>query len=53
MLPAAELVPGDVVEVAVGGKIPADMRLFQLLSSTLRIDQVPRQRLLIAQLGEE
>ncbi len=40
VLAAAELVPGDVVEVAVGGKIPADMRIVQLLSSTLRIDQV-------------
>lgn len=40
VLPAGELVPGDVVEVAVGGKIPADMRLIELLSSTLRIDQV-------------
>lgn len=40
VMPAGELVPGDVVEVAVGGKIPADVRLVQLLSSTLRIDQV-------------
>jgi magnesium-transporting ATPase (P-type) len=39
---AAELVPGDLVEVGVGGKVPADTRVVQLLSSTLRIDQVRR-----------
>lgn len=36
---SAELVPGDLVEVGVGGKVPADTRVAQLLSSTLRIDQ--------------
>ncbi|KAI3378378.1 hypothetical protein SNEBB_000142 [Seison nebaliae] len=36
---AAELVPGDLVEVAVGDKIPADMRISQILSTTIRIDQ--------------
>lgn len=36
---AAELVPGDVIEVVVGGKVPADARVVELLSTTLRIDQ--------------
>ncbi len=40
VLPASDLVPGDVVEVVVGGKVPADMRVTELLSSELRIDQV-------------
>ena len=38
--PPAELVPGDIVEVGVGGKVPADTRVIELLSTTLRIDQV-------------
>ncbi|XP_062117096.1 calcium-transporting ATPase 4, endoplasmic reticulum-type-like [Humulus lupulus] len=38
-LPAKELVPGDVVELKVGDKIPADMRVVQLISSTLRVEQ--------------
>jgi Ca2+ transporting ATPase len=33
------IVPGDIVEISVGDKIPADMRLIQIMSTTLRIDQ--------------
>merc|ERR1712142_783527 len=36
---AKEIVPGDVVEISVGDKIPADMRLFSIYSTTLRVDQ--------------
>lgn len=36
---ARELVPGDVVEVAVGDKIPADIRITSIYSTTIRIDQ--------------
>ncbi|ORY01787.1 hypothetical protein K493DRAFT_277715, partial [Basidiobolus meristosporus CBS 931.73] len=38
-LHATELVPGDIIEVAVGDKIPADCRLLELISSSIRIDQ--------------
>ncbi|KAL8258708.1 hypothetical protein R6Q59_026661 [Mikania micrantha] len=38
-LPAKELVPGDIVELRVGDKIPADMRVINLISSTLRVEQ--------------
>ncbi|GAV64988.1 E1-E2_ATPase domain-containing protein/Cation_ATPase_C domain-containing protein/Cation_ATPase_N domain-containing protein/Hydrolase domain-containing protein [Cephalotus follicularis] len=38
-LPSRELVVGDVVEVKVGDKIPADMRVLELVSSTLRVEQ--------------
>uniref|UniRef100_A0A2N9IX07 P-type Ca(2+) transporter n=1 Tax=Fagus sylvatica TaxID=28930 RepID=A0A2N9IX07_FAGSY len=38
-LPAKDLVPGDIVELKVGDKVPADMRVLQLISSTLRIEQ--------------
>lgn len=44
VLPASELVPGDVVEVAVGAKVPADVRIVGLLSSTLRVDQASQGR---------
>ncbi len=40
LIPAGDLVPGDVVEVAVGAKVPADVRLAALLGSMLRVDQV-------------
>ncbi|CAA3021566.1 calcium-transporting ATPase 4, endoplasmic reticulum-type-like [Olea europaea subsp. europaea] len=38
-LPAKELVPGDIVELRVGDKVPADMRILKLISSTLRVEQ--------------
>lgn len=36
---SAELVPGDIIDIAVGDKIPADCRLLHITSSALRIDQ--------------
>merc|ERR1719334_2008076 len=36
---AREIVPGDIVEVSVGDKIPADIRIISIMSTTLRIDQ--------------
>lgn len=38
-LPAKELVPGDIVELRVGDKVPADMRVAILKTSTLRVEQ--------------
>ncbi|CAB4419859.1 unnamed protein product [Rhizophagus irregularis] len=36
---ASELVPGDIIEIAVGDKIPADSRLLKIHSSSFRVDQ--------------
>ncbi|OAX78037.1 calcium-translocating P-type ATPase, SERCA-type [Emergomyces africanus] len=36
---AEELVPGDVVTVAVGDRIPADCRLLSIHSNSFRVDQ--------------
>ncbi|KAF2313310.1 hypothetical protein GH714_010281 [Hevea brasiliensis] len=38
-LPARKLVPGDIVELRVGDKVPADMRVAALKTSTLRVEQ--------------
>ncbi|KDP28449.1 hypothetical protein JCGZ_14220 [Jatropha curcas] len=38
-LPARELVPGDIVELRAGDKVPADMRVAALKTSTLRVEQ--------------
>ncbi|KAI9312794.1 hypothetical protein BX666DRAFT_1865492 [Dichotomocladium elegans] len=34
-----ELVPGDIIDVAVGDKIPADARILEIFSSVFRVDQ--------------
>eukprot|EP00286_Rhodomonas_abbreviata_P025566 CAMPEP_0181303462 /NCGR_PEP_ID=MMETSP1101-20121128/8572_1 /TAXON_ID=46948 /ORGANISM="Rhodomonas abbreviata, Strain Caron Lab Isolate" /LENGTH=1146 /DNA_ID=CAMNT_0023409039 /DNA_START=38 /DNA_END=3478 /DNA_ORIENTATION=- len=39
LINAKELVPGDIVEVAVGDKIPADIRVVELQSTTLKAEQ--------------
>ncbi|CEQ39834.1 SPOSA6832_01395, partial [Sporobolomyces salmonicolor] len=36
---AFELVPGDIISVAVGDKIPADSRVFSISSASFTIDQ--------------
>ncbi|KAI9508835.1 Ca-transporting ATPase [Russula earlei] len=38
-IPASRIVPGDIIVVSVGDKIPADCRLLSVLSSSFRIDQ--------------
>lgn len=38
-LPARELLPGDLVELQVGDKVPADSRIVKLVTTTLRAEQ--------------
>jgi hypothetical protein len=36
---ASEVVPGDIITVAVGDKIPADARVFSITSASFTVDQ--------------
>lgn len=36
---ASELVPGDIISVSVGDKVPADCQLLSVSSSSFRMDQ--------------
>ncbi|KAK9332218.1 hypothetical protein V1520DRAFT_373938 [Lipomyces starkeyi] len=36
---AENLVPGDIVDVAVGDRVPADCRVFKITSNSFRVDQ--------------
>eukprot|EP00887_Chlorella_sp_A99_P001879 scaffold19.g1879.t1 len=38
-LPARELVPGDVVEIHAGDKVPADVRVVALRTAVVRVEQ--------------
>lgn len=38
-LPARELVPGDVVQLHMGDKVPADLRLLSLKTAIIRVEQ--------------
>lgn len=36
---SVDIVPGDILEISVGDRVPADFRLIKIYSTTLRIDQ--------------
>jgi Ca2+ transporting ATPase len=38
-IPATDLVPGDIIHLSVGDKIPADCRVIQISSSSFKVDQ--------------
>ncbi|GJP47373.1 hypothetical protein CLOM_g6571 [Closterium sp. NIES-68] len=38
-IPARELVPGDVVEVRAGDRVPADMRIVRVVSGCVRLNE--------------
>lgn len=38
-IPAREIVPGDIVEIRVGDKVPADMRLISMKTTAIRVEQ--------------
>ena len=38
-LPASHLVPGDIIQIQVGDKVPADCRLLKLKTTTLRVEE--------------
>lgn len=38
-IPAEDLVPGDIVEVRVGDRVPADLRVLKIETTTLKMEQ--------------
>lgn len=38
-LPSSRLVPGDIIQIQIGDKVPADCRLLQLKTTTLRVEE--------------
>ena len=38
-VPAKDLVPGDMVRLSAGDKVPADMRLYEMVTATFRCEQ--------------
>ncbi len=38
---AVNLVPGDIVEVRIGDRIPADMRVAELKSVSIQVEEAP------------
>ena len=38
-LPASQLVPGDIIQIHIGDKVPADCRLLKLNTTTLRVEE--------------
>ena len=38
-IPAKDLVPGDVVALSAGDRVPADARVLSLATATLRVEQ--------------
>ena len=38
-LPSSHLVPGDIIQIQVGDKVPADCRLLKLKTTTLRVEE--------------
>ena len=38
-IPARDLVPGDIVELSVGGAVPSDVRVLKMFTPSLKVDQ--------------
>lgn len=38
-IPAEDVVPGDIIEVRVGYKVPADARIIEIMSVSFKVEQ--------------